>query len=59
MIVELSVLNSNLTEESPGEEIIDPTTKISLDQKKSLPEDGEKEKKKTENVDRIRNGHTN
>ena len=46
MIVELSVLNPNSIEESPGKENIDPTSTTSSDQKKKLPEDGEKEKKK-------------
>ena len=46
MIVELSVLNPSSIEESPGKENIDPTSTTPSDQKKKLPEDGEKEKKK-------------
>ena len=48
MIVELSVLNPNSIEESPGKENIDPTSTTPSDQKKKLPEDGEKEKKNRE-----------
>ena len=46
MIIELSVLNANSTEESPGKENFNPTITTPSDQKKTLPEDGEKEKKK-------------
>ena len=42
VIVELSVLDPNLTEESPGKENIDYTITTPLDQKKKLLGDGEK-----------------
>ena len=53
MIVELSVLNPNSIEESPGKENIDPTSTTPSDQKKKLPEDGKKRQEKTKKVDRI------
>ena len=46
IIVELSVVNPSSIKESPGKENIDPTSTTPSDQKKKLPEDGEKEKKK-------------
>ena len=42
VIVELSVLDPNLTEESPGKENIDYTITTPFDQKKKLLGDGEK-----------------
>ena len=45
MIVELSVLNPNSIEESPGKENIDPTSQLLLTKRKSCPRMAKKRRK--------------